>query len=69
MSTVPLASGGPCQGGGRAQSARTSLSLSLPLSENCPSGQDPPEAPYLERACNACFTAYNFLLLFFSKEV
>ena len=29
MSTVPLASGGPCQGGGRAQSARTSLSLSL----------------------------------------
>ena len=43
LSLSLFASGGPCQGG-RLRAARANLSLSLSLSADCPSGQDPPEA-------------------------
>ena len=45
------ASGGPCQGG-QARAARARISLSL--SGNCPSGQDPPEADDKDSSGGPC---------------
>ena len=45
---VVLASGGPCQGGRRAERARISLSA------DCPSGQDPPEADEKDASGGPC---------------
>ena len=44
------ASGGPCQGGRRAERA----SLPLSLSAGCPSGQDPPEADEKDASGGPC---------------
>ena len=51
LSLSLFASGGPCQGG-RLRAERSSLSLSL--SADCPSGQDPPEADRKDASGGPC---------------